>query len=269
MIERTKKERISASILAITSLLVAVTAHATLISGRVVDGQNRPMSNVRVTAAEVVLSNCCPEPTEVTTAADGTFSIGVTGGVYAVFTAGFSRWNPAGKGVDTRSADVSGLVLQMKPGLPDFLPNDPPRSALITVSIPGDSGMAHVTGAAGAVPPSSFVILVTEETGDFIVLQAAADGSFVADHFGPSGTSILVKADPVGIAAVRAMREGSGRFPMTTHQALGEGEGNLAPLNGTIVRVPEPPSSDATHTPGRRASFGADNATRLPSRAIL
>src|ERR1051326_7206805 len=70
----------------------------------------------------------------------------------------------------------------------------PPKAALISVSAPGPSGDATVTGAPGAVPGGSKVLLVTLNTGHSANLTAAQDGSFSTTLFAPPGVSVLVKA---------------------------------------------------------------------------
>jgi hypothetical protein len=70
----------------------------------------------------------------------------------------------------------------------------PPKAALISVSAPGPLGDSTVTGAPGAVPGGSKVLLVTLNTGHSANATAAQDGSFEATLFAPPGVSVLVKA---------------------------------------------------------------------------
>jgi uncharacterized protein (TIGR03437 family) len=75
------------------------------------------------------------------------------------------------------------------------------------------------------------VLVVTLETGHFVVTQATADGSFSETIFAPAGTSLLVKVDPEG-SRLRSYAN-----------SRGNGITDLIPLAGAILRVPEPPSS--------------------------
>lgn len=112
---------------------------------------------------------------------------------------------------------------------PLFVPDVPPRAALIQVFSPDSAGEVTVIGAPGAVPPGGVVVLVTLDTGHAILAQAAADGRFAARLFGPRGSSILVKAAPAGTDLSRVREE-----------LMLRSEGNVAVLPGTIVAVPPP-----------------------------
>ncbi|MEE9182370.1 MAG: hypothetical protein V3U33_07395, partial [candidate division NC10 bacterium] len=93
-----------------------------------------------------------------------------------------------------------------------------------------------VTGAAASVPPDSFVVLVTLETGHFTSVQATADGSFTTSLFAPSGTSVLVKVDPSGFHVQRLLSQlQDGMVPGVPQ--------DLSPLPGTILRVAVPPAT--------------------------
>ena len=58
-----------------------------------------------------------------------------------------------------------------------FVPDDPPKAALISISPPTVDGEVTLSGAAGSVAPQSAVIVVTLETGHFTTAQATASGS--------------------------------------------------------------------------------------------
>ncbi len=213
-------------------ILLALSAQAATIAGRVVDHSGRLLAGVRVTASEVKLPECSSPVAEARSSINGEFSIDVSSAVYAVVTDGFSIWNPAAVRVDTRTSNALGIVLQMQPGLPHFIPNDAPRAGRVSVGASSEDGTARITGSAGAVTSAAYVILTTLETGHFTIVEAAADGSFTADHFAPPGSSIMVEADPIGIVARSFLFEGK----------CG-GEGASAPLDGTILRVPDAPST--------------------------
>lgn len=134
-----------------------------------------------------------------------------------------------------------------------FVPDTPPLAALIQVSAPNAVGDVTVVGAPGAVPGQSSVMLVTLDTGHFAHTQAAADGSFSASLFAPTGTSILVKADPGGVILRKALDE----------IQLG-GEGALAAAPGTIVRVADPAAS-AAGIPFGGAGLAEFGQIRLPA----
>jgi hypothetical protein len=103
----------------------------------------------------------------------------------------------------------------------------PPRLSLIQVSTPDANNRATISGAAGSVPGGSTVLLLVLETGYYATAQAATDGSFSQTLFAPAGTSLLIKADPLGLR-LRTLLE-TGQF----------GTQLLVPLPGTIARVPE------------------------------
>lgn len=230
--------------IALAFALTIPQGRASSISGKVVDDTNKPLPGVIVAAFPISLTNCCPMYGFTRTDALGNFKIDVENGVHAVVTSGYSRWNPASTRVDIASGDLSGLVLQLKPGSPRFMDCQPPRAALLSFASAA-GGKTGVSGAAGSVTPSSYVILVTLETGHLTVVQAEGDGAFTAEHFAPPGTSILMKADPVGLVARRALLE-----------AKSGGEGALAGCSGTIVRVPEPASTGNTVSFTGTGSFG-------------
>ena len=81
-----------------------------------------------------------------------------------------------------------------------FVPDDPPKAALISISAPTAAGEVTLSGAAGSVTPGSAIFAITLETGHFTTAQATDSGSFTATLFAPAGTSVLIKADPVGTA---------------------------------------------------------------------
>ena len=74
------------------------------------------------------------------------------------------------------------------------------------------------------------VVAITVETGHFATAQATDSGSFRATLFAPAGTSIFIKADPVGTIAARFLSE--------TDDDVRKGV--LAALPGTILRVADP-----------------------------
>ena len=115
-----------------------------------------------------------------------------------------------------------------------FVPDNPPKAALINISSPTADGEVTLRGAAGSVAPNSAVVALTLDTGHFTTAQAAADGSFTATLFAPAGTSVLIKADPVGTNVAELLY----RFEIDEAP-----EQTLPALPGTILRVADPPGT--------------------------
>ena len=200
-----------------------------LIEGIVVNQSGQPLSRTSVTIVQLEFTDCCGSESEVPTGADGAFRFDVPAAVYAITAIPPTPYNVTHLRVDARGGGVSGLSVQVKVEPSSFLPDDPPRASLIDISTPDSASQVTLTGNPGSVPPNGFVILVTLDTGHFTWRQSSEDGSFEASLFAPAGTSVLVKADPVGSTLRRTLQE-----------AESGGEGSLAPLSGTIVRVPYP-----------------------------
>lgn len=221
-----------ATIALTTSVLAASIAGDVTISGRVVDEASRPLSGIKVSVEDIAadLTVCCGPFRIDTTREDGSFSFQVPASIYVAQTEPNPSFNPDRKRVDARSGNVSGIILRPVTGPFAFVPDTPPRAALIEISAADPSGMATITGRPGAVDPGSFVIFSTLETGHLSSVQAANDGGFSAGHFAPAGSAVLIKADPYGHLARRTLRE-----------LAFEGEGSLSALPGTIVRAPDPP----------------------------
>ena len=129
--------------------------------------------------------------------------------------------------------EMSDLVLTVSRDPMPFVPDDPPKAALISISPPTADGEVTLHGAAGAVTPHSAVVAITLETGHFTTAQATADGSFTATLFAPAGTSVLIKADPVGTSVARFVDSDP------DHPEIG----SLSGLPGTILRVADPPGA--------------------------
>jgi hypothetical protein len=159
---------------------------------------------VRIEAQNVEVSRCCDVFEFTTTAADGSFSIELPPAVYVVWAAVKTPHHPTGARVDVREADATDVQLIARTGRAAFLPDQPPRAALIHVTSDGD--YTTFRGDAGAVAPRSFVMLTTMETGDFSAVESAADGSFEARHYAPAGASVMIQTDPLGLVLARAVR---------------------------------------------------------------
>lgn len=211
---------------------ITLEAGAT-VQGKVVDQAGQPLvgANIRVAAPTGGMDAVYNAGTR----ADGTFTVVAPPGVYALTADPLPPLNPVHMRLDTQSGDVNGLVLQASNRPASAVPDAPPRASLINVSAPDSGNMVSVGGAPGAVLPSSYVVLVTMDTGDWTWVHAAADGSFRASLFAPAGTSVLVKADPYG-AQLRAQR-------LTKPEDPRPGSNALSPLPGTVLRVGDPPGS--------------------------
>lgn len=138
---------------------------------------------------------------------------------------------------------------------PLYVPDLPPRLALIQLSAPVASGLVTVTGAPGAVPGGSAVIFATLDTGHMTFAEAAADGSFTGTAVGPAGASIMIKADPTG----RAPRQNAEEFAREPVQFAPRG---LDELPGTIVHIPDAPG------PGSAIGFAGVAHAAYPSSTM-
>ncbi|HEY5610293.1 MAG TPA: carboxypeptidase-like regulatory domain-containing protein, partial [Thermoanaerobaculia bacterium] len=220
-------------LVAVALLLAAAAAYGQVaITGRVIDESGSPLSGVRVGVEDIAadISACCGPSRIERTGADGSFAFDVRPSIYVLETMPNPAFNPDRKRVDARSGGVSAVVLRPTTGAFTFMPDTTPRAALISIGIADVAGMAPIRGLAGAVDPDSIVIFSTLETGHLSTTEAANDGSFSATHFAPAGSFVLIKADPYGHLARRALRE-----------LAFEGEGSLSALPGTIVPASEPP----------------------------
>ena len=214
-----------------------------LLEGTVVDDMGQPVPDAWV---------CAHLPTEQSwegfctgSELEGLFQLRVPPAVYVItvrpaFPLRLTRL----RRIEVSGQGVTDLVLTVSRDPVPFVPDDPPKAALISISPPTADGEVTLRGAAGSVAPQSVVVAVTLGIGHVATAQATADGSFTATLFAPAGTSILIKADPDG-ATVRQMLTVS----VTASNIFfsdGERDGNstaLASLPGTILRVPDPPGA--------------------------
>ena len=134
---------------------------------------------------------------------------------------------------------MSDLVLTVSRDPTPFVLDDPPKAALISISQPTADGEVTLSGAAGSVAPHSAIVAITLETGHIATAQATDDGSFTATLFAPAGTSILIKADPVGANVARFVN--SERF--VNDDQDDNPTSSLSALPGTILRVADPPGT--------------------------
>ena len=245
----------------------AVGANAATISGVVVGESGEPLREARVQLVQVSLEGCCHDAMQ-SVASDGAYQfVGLPRSIYAIRVAGNTPYYPRTVRVDARNGDQTGVRVQLSRQSRRYVPDEAPDSQKITVSVTGEKGQAVIRGAAGAVAPATFVILVNTDTGDVAFAEAGVDGSFEGTLFAPPGTSVLVRSDPYGDTmrnvAVQAL-------PLSGVQPFFSGisiEGNvdfnigpLAPLPGSYVDVPLSPIAGRVAIGGGGGPNGAGMA---------
>ena len=211
------------------------------LEGSVMDDAARPVPAAQVCAhlpSEQWWSGTCTDST-----LGGLFQLRVLPAKYVITVRPVAPLHPIRLRLEVNGGGVTGLVLTVSRDPTPFVPNDPPEAALISLSASTADGEVTLSGAAGAVTPHSAVVAFTLETGHFTTAQAAADGSFTATLFAPAGTSVLIKADPVGTSVADFLpTPGDGGEQILLSN--GEQGGSLSPLAGlpgTILRVADPP----------------------------
>jgi len=222
-----------------TVLNITLEAGA-LLEGKVVDDGGQPVPEVRV---------CVHLPTEgwwagscTTTESEGGFQFQVFPAAYVITIRPVFPLRQTRHRLEVGQAGVAALILTVSRDPTPFVPDDPPKATLISISSPTADGEVTLTGAAGSVAPQSAVVAITLETGHFTTAQATADGSFTATLFAPAGTSVLIKADPDGATFARFLTGLGGT--LNIFFSNGEEGGDtigLAGLPGTILRVADPP----------------------------
>ena len=204
-----------------------------LLEGKVVDDEGQPVPDARICArlpAEKRWQGACSE-TEPT----GDFRLRILPALYVVTVTPPAPLQPTRRRLEVSGEQMGDLVLTVSRQPIPFVADDPPRAALISISPLTAAGEVTLRGAAGSVPPHSVVVAITLDTGQFTTTQATADGSFTATLLAPAGTSILVKADPVGASVAQFA---------AIDPAERDSEELLSALSGTILRVADPPGAD-------------------------
>ena len=223
-----------------TVLNIILEAGAVL-AGKVVDDAGQPVPDAEVCAhlpTEEWWAGTCSE-----TASAGGFQLRVApNAVYIARVRLVAPLRLTRYRLEVRGTGLSDLVLTVSRDPAPFVPDDPPKAALISISLPTADGEVTLSGAAGSVAPHSAVVAITLNTGHFTTAQAAADGSFQATLFAPASTSVLIKADPVGTSAARFLPVARDDLPSNGEQGVDTGA--LVGLPGTILRVADPPSMD-------------------------
>ena len=203
-----------------------------LLRGKVVDDEGQPVPNVQVCArlpAEESWGGACSE-----TEPEGTFQLRVVPEEYIITATPLAPLHSTRRRLAVSGAGVTDLILTVRRQPMPFVPDDPPKAALISISPPTADGEVTIRGAAGSVAPDSAVIAITLETGHFTTTQATTDGSFTAALFAPAGTSVLIKTDPIGASVARFAN---------IDPPLDANSGLIAALSGTIIRVADPPGA--------------------------
>ena len=205
-----------------------------LLGGKVVDEAGQPVPDARVCAhlpTEEWWEGFCSD-TEPT----GGFQLRVASAMYIVTVRPVPPLRQTRRQLEVRGEGVPDLVMTVSRDPTPFVPDDPPKAALISISAPTPAGEVTLTGAAGSVAPNSAVVAITLETGDFTTTQAADSGSFVATLFAPAGASVLLKADPVGSTVAQFLSVSLDEDTPVKSEVL-------SALPGTILRIADPPGA--------------------------
>ena len=218
-----------------------------LLEGRVVDDAGQPVPGARV---------CAHEPTEIEwwrfcfqTDPAGSFRLRVPPAEYVVTVRPVLPLQPTRlRRIEVSGEGVTDLVLTVSRQPIPFVPDDPPKAVLISISDPTPDGEVTLRGAAGTVAPGSTVFMATLNTGHFTTAQATTSGSFTATLFAPAGTSILIKADPFGTTVAEFL---------DAFLADSEASPNaLAVFPSTILRVADRPGAGIPVSGAGRVEWG-------------
>ena len=199
-----------------------------LLEGTVIDEVGQPVQGAQVCAHPPVEE--WREGSCANSELGGSFQLRVAPAEYVVTIRPVFPLHPTRHRLEVSGEGVTDLVLTVSRQPMPFVPDDPPKAALISISPPTADGEATLHGAAGAVAPHSAVVAITLETGHFTTAQATANGSFTATLFAPAGTSVLIKADPFGTSVA----------PFLALDPDKAEEGSFLALPGTILRVADP-----------------------------
>ena len=204
-----------------------------VLEGKVVDDAGQPVPDAQV---------CAHLPTEESwegfctgSELGGLFRLRVSPAEYVVTIRPVFPFRQTRLRLEVSGEGVTDLGLTVSRDPTPFVPDDPPKATLISISSPTTDGEVTLSGATGSVAPHSAVVAITLETGHFTTAQATADGSFTATLFAPAGTSVLIQADPFGsnVAELLALDPSQKERRVRV----------LSPLPGTIMRVANPSGS--------------------------
>jgi len=162
--------------------------------------------------------------------------------------------------LDLRTGDVTGFILALSAEpVPHIRTDPPPNAGLIHIGTADDSGVATISGDAGAVPGLYTVILTNLDIGLYTTTAAAGDGSFSTTLFAPPGAHVAVKYtdDPYHITTLN-------------DAAQPDVDADINPITAlptTILRVPLP-SQGSIHVLDKAIPFGAvGRATGTPDKS--
>ena len=236
----------------------AAAQQTVTLSGRVTDSAGQPVPDADVCAH--LLTERWWDGTCTGSERGGIFQLRVAPAEYVVTVHQEFPLRHTRRRLEVGREGVTDFEMTVSLDPAPFVPDDPPKAALISISSPVADGQVTVTGAAGSVAPRSAVFVATLDTGHFTTAQAAADGNFTATLFAPAGTSVLIKADPFDTNVAQLLSttgDGGGNIFLSS----GERGGNLYPLAGlpgTILRVAAPPG----------AGFSVGGAGRIHGEAL-
>ena len=213
------------------------------LSGRVTDAAGQAVPDARVCAhllTEEWWEGFCTD-----SESGGSFQLRVAPAEYVVTVRPAFPLRQTRHRLEVSGEGMTNLMLTVSRQPMPFVPDDPPKAALISISPPTADGEVTIRGAAGAVAPNSAIAALTLETGHFTTAQATASGSFTATLFASAGTSVLLKADPFGTNVTQFLpTAGDGGDQILLRNG---GQGGLlyllAGLPGTILRVADPPGA--------------------------
>jgi hypothetical protein len=190
-------------------LLLCLAAAAARAQTHAVTGVVRDASGTRTAGAairivDVFADTCHPQNTLFTsTGPGGTIQFAGPPSLYVFrFDLHEGPLAPIYVRVDTRNGPVTNLVVRGGVRTP-FASDRPPVAARIHVSEPDMNQIVTVRGDAGAVAPSSFVFVITQQSGHLAVTEAAGDGSFTTTVHAPRGHSLIIKQDELGLVRQR------------------------------------------------------------------
>ena len=130
-----------------------------MLEGKVVDDGGHSVSDAQVCArlpAEEPWEGICSE-----TGPGGGFQLRVPPAEYVITATPLAPLHPTRRRLEVNQAGVANLVLTVSRQPTPFVPDDPPKAALISISSPTADGEVTLTGAAGSVTPGSAVVVIT------------------------------------------------------------------------------------------------------------
>ena len=205
-----------------------------VLEGKVVDDGGQPVPDAAVCARASTEAERQPFCSQTDTA--GGFQLRIAPAVHVVMVLPVAPLHPTRHRLEVSGEQMADVVLTVSRQPMPFVPDDPPKADLISISSPAADGEVTIRGAAGSVAPHSVVVAVTLDTVLFTTAQATDDGSFTATLLAPAGTSVLIKADPFGTSVAEFLAN-------DLNARGGEPVEHISALPGTILRVADPPGA--------------------------